>query len=41
MSGNTIIPKDKAREMFEKKSFIIDREIDAGEHHYGMILSRI
>lgn len=38
MSGNTIISKDKALEMFKEKSFIIDREIDAGEHHYGMIL---
>src|SRR3989344_8435608 len=38
MSGNTIVPKDKAREMFEKKSFVVDREIDAGDHHYGMIL---
>ena len=38
MSGNTIVPKDKAREMFEKKNFVVDREIDAGAHHYGMIL---
>ena len=38
MSGNNIVPKDKAREMFEKKSFVLDREIDAGAHHYGMIL---
>ena len=38
MSGNTIIPKDKALEMFKKKGFVVDREIDVGEHHYGMIL---
>jgi ubiquinone/menaquinone biosynthesis C-methylase UbiE len=36
--ARTIIPKNKAREMFEKKGFILQREIDAGEHHYGMIL---
>lgn len=32
------VPKEKAREMFEKKGFIFEREIDAGEHHYGIIL---
>lgn len=40
MSGNTIVPKDKAREMFEKKNFVLEREIDAGDHHYGIILSK-
>ena len=34
----TIVPKEKAREMFEKKGFVLDRDIDTGEHHYGMIL---
>ena len=34
----TAIDKDKVRMMFEKKGFILGREIDAGEHHYGMIL---
>ncbi len=34
----SIIKKDKAREMLEKKSFIFERDIDAGAHHYGMIL---
>jgi ubiquinone/menaquinone biosynthesis C-methylase UbiE len=38
MARANIIPKNKAREMFEKLSFVLDREIDAGEHHYGMIL---
>jgi ubiquinone/menaquinone biosynthesis C-methylase UbiE len=33
-----IIPKDKARVMFEKKGFMFDREINAGDYHYGMIL---
>ena len=38
MGGTNIVLKNKAREMFEKKSFIMEREIDAGAHHYGMIL---
>lgn len=40
MGAKTVIPKDKARLMFEKKDFILEREINAGEHHYGMILIR-
>ncbi len=32
------VHKDKAREMFEKKGFVWQRDIDAGAHHYGMIL---
>lgn len=36
----TLIPKEKAREMFEKKGFMLEREIDAGAHHYGMILKK-
>ena len=32
--------KDKARSMFEEQGFIFERYIDAGEHHYGMILIR-
>lgn len=34
------VPKNKAREMFEGKGFIFEREIDAGAHHYGMILKK-
>ena len=36
--NTAIIPKDKAIEMFEKKGFELERNIDTGEHHYGMIL---
>jgi len=32
------ISMDKAREMFEQKGFTFERGIDAGAHHYGMIL---
>lgn len=35
------VAKDRAREMFERKGFALDREIDAGEHHYGMILVKV
>lgn len=33
-----IVSKDKARIMFEKQGFILEREIEVGAHHYGMIL---
>ena len=33
-----IIPKNKAREIFENRNFIWQRDIDAGMHHYGIIL---
>lgn len=38
IGAKTIVPKNKALEMFEKKGFILQRDIDAGAHHYGMIL---
>jgi ubiquinone/menaquinone biosynthesis C-methylase UbiE len=38
MQKTNIVPKNKALSMFEKKGFILSREIDAGDHHYGMIL---
>lgn len=34
----TALPKDQAREIFEKKGFVLDRNVDVGDHHYGMIL---
>src|ERR1035437_5757679 len=37
---DSIIKKDKAREMLEKKSFIFERDIDAGAHHYGMTFKK-
>jgi len=36
----TVIPKNKALGLFEKKSFTLEQNIDAGEHHYGMILRK-
>ena len=37
---NKIIPKDKARQMFESKNFVLEKEIDTGDHHYGMIFKK-
>ncbi len=36
-----IVPKNKAREMFEKKGFVLEREINSGAHHYGIILIKL
>lgn len=38
VGANAVVPKDKAREMFETQGFALERDIDAGSHHYGMIL---
>jgi ubiquinone/menaquinone biosynthesis C-methylase UbiE len=38
MRATAVISRNNAREMFEKKGFVLEREIDAGAHHYGMIL---
>ena len=35
-----VIPKNEARAMFEENGFVFEREINAGEHHYGMILNK-
>jgi ubiquinone/menaquinone biosynthesis C-methylase UbiE len=34
------VTKNNARLLFEKKGFFFQREIDAGAHHYGMILGK-
>lgn len=34
------IPASKTREIFERKGFVLERDIDAGAHHYGMILTK-
>ncbi len=34
------VPKQRTLEMFEKHGFARERDIDAGAHHYGMILTK-
>lgn len=34
------VSSKEARQMFEKAGFTHEREVDAGEHHYGMILKK-
>mgnify|MGYP003392948717 CR=1 FL=1 len=40
MGAHRVVPKAKARELFESKSFIFEREINTGLHHYGMIFKK-
>ena len=35
-----VVSPETARALFESAGFIFDREIKAGEHHYGMIFRR-
>jgi ubiquinone/menaquinone biosynthesis C-methylase UbiE len=35
-----VILKSQARAMFERKGFVFEHDIDAGVHHYGMILEK-
>ena len=36
-----VVKKEKAKDIFEKNGFHIDREINAGSHHYGLILKKL
>jgi ubiquinone/menaquinone biosynthesis C-methylase UbiE len=36
-SSQNILSKDKIKEMFISSGFVHERDIDAGEHHYGII----
>jgi len=35
-----LVSKEKALDLFKRGGFVLEREIDAGSHHYGMILKR-
>jgi ubiquinone/menaquinone biosynthesis C-methylase UbiE len=37
-SNINLISKEKALKLFQEKGFKFEREIDVGEHHYGIIL---
>jgi ubiquinone/menaquinone biosynthesis C-methylase UbiE len=37
---NEIIKKDVARVMFESHNFIFEKEIQTGDHHYGLIFKK-
>jgi len=36
-----VVTKIAAQEMFEKNGFHLDREINAGSHHYGLIFKKL
>ncbi len=38
MGRKRSVPEASARSLFEKAGFVSDHDIDAGAHHYGMIL---
>ncbi len=40
LAAKLIVQKEKAREMFEQKGFVHQNDINAGLHHYGMILKK-
>lgn len=40
-NAKDFIPKNSAKELFEKKGFVFDREIDGGVQHYGMIFRKL
>jgi ubiquinone/menaquinone biosynthesis C-methylase UbiE len=40
ISPKNIVPSNKAQTLFEKVGFKLEQTFNAGEHHYGMVLSR-
>ncbi len=35
-----VVLKSTARALFESRGFTLEREIDAGEHHYGLVMRK-
>ena len=40
-ANHYLVTKDQAKVLFEKNSFIFVRDVDAGAHHYGMIVKKV
>lgn len=40
IAPDSLIPKEKARALFEKIGFKFESEFDAGDHHYGIIMKK-
>jgi ubiquinone/menaquinone biosynthesis C-methylase UbiE len=40
-SPKMVVKKDKAMTMFEKAGFHMDKDINAGAHHYGLIYKKL
>lgn len=38
VSKGVVVPKGETKRFFEENGFVLSTEIDAGDHHYGMIL---
>ncbi|MEQ1561224.1 MAG: methyltransferase domain-containing protein [Nitrospira sp.] len=38
---DVLVRKETAMDMFEKSGFHLDREIEAGSHHYGLIFKKL
>lgn len=39
--ANLVFTKEKARELFEGNGFEYEQEINAGEHHYGLVFKKV
>ena len=40
-SLKSVVKAEKSKEMFEKEGFHLDKEIEAGSHHYGLIYKKL
>jgi ubiquinone/menaquinone biosynthesis C-methylase UbiE len=39
--NDAVVSKEKAKALFESVGFVIDREIQVGDHHYGLIFRKL
>lgn len=37
---NQVVTEDQAKSLFTARGFVIDKKIDAGDHHYGFIVKK-